>query len=72
MIRVLHAPPAVLEQGPAETRELFQRCVGKVLRVDGFGRCGHLELNVNEDGSQAGDCTQHTIWIEPECVDPLP
>lgn len=72
MVCVRRVPPLVLEHGPEETRELFRRCVGKALRVEGFGRYGHLELNVNGDGSQACDAGQHTIWIEPECVDPQP
>jgi hypothetical protein len=67
-VRVLKVPPSVAKEMPAETRRIFRRCVGKVLRVDGFGRYGHLELNVNDDGSQATP-TAHTIWIEPECVE---
>lgn len=67
-VRVLKVPPAVKKEMPAETRRLFRRCVGKVLRVDGLGRCGFLELNVNAAGSQATPAA-HTIWIEPECVE---
>jgi|GEM_PF-2463250 len=67
-VRVLKVPPSVAKEMPAETRKLFRRCVGKVLRVDGFGRCGHLELNIHDDGSQATP-SAHTIWIEPEFVE---
>lgn len=67
-VRVLKVPPSMEKEMPAETRRLFRRCVGKVLRVDGFGRCGFLELNVLDDGSQATPCA-NTIWIEPECVE---
>jgi hypothetical protein len=49
--------------------ELFARVLGKTLPVDGFGRYGHLELNVLDDGSQAPDYCHHTIWIEPEFVE---
>jgi hypothetical protein len=67
-VRVLRVPPAVNKEVPAETRKLFRRCVGKVRRVDGFGKYGHLELNVHDDGTQA-TCCANTIWIEPECVE---
>jgi hypothetical protein len=66
-VRVLKVPPAVKKEMPAETRKLFRRCVGKVLRVDGFNRCGFLELNVHDDGTQATP-SAHTIWVEPEFV----
>ena len=67
-VRVLKVPPLVEKEMPKETRQIFRRCLGKVLRVDGFGRCGFLELNVLDDGSQATPCG-NTIWIEPECVE---
>lgn len=68
-MRVLRVPPLVDEQGPEETRQLFHQCVGRILRVDGFGAYGHLELNVTDDGSQAPDECHHTIWIEPEFIE---
>ena len=58
-----------------ETRQIFRRCVGQTLRVDGFGDYGHLELNVMDDGSQwdggrtKADGSFHRIWIEPEFVE---
>ena len=61
---------------PEETRQIFQRCVGQILRVDGFDDYGHLELNVMDDGSQCAagetktaDHCFHRIWIEPEFVE---
>jgi hypothetical protein len=54
---------------PAETVELFRRCVGQTFRVDGLGEYGHLELNVCDDGSQAPDYSKHTIWIESAFVE---
>jgi hypothetical protein len=54
---------------PSGTIELFKRCVGQIVRIDGFGEHGHLELNVSDAGSQAPDYSRHTIWIEPECVE---
>ena len=54
---------------PADSAALFQRCIGQVLRIDGITEHGYLELNVMDDGSQSPDYCQHTIWIEPECVE---
>ncbi|MCX6900697.1 MAG: hypothetical protein NT105_18610 [Verrucomicrobia bacterium] len=68
-VRVLRIPPSVEKKWPEETRQIFRRCVGKILRVDGFGKVGHLELNVKDDGSQSPDYCAHTIWIEPEFVE---
>ena len=68
-VRVVLVPPMVEKEMPPETIGLFERCVGRVLRVDGFDEHGHLELNVANDGSQAPDYSQHTIWIEPEFVE---
>lgn len=68
MVTVTQAPPELNDAAAIGTPELFGRVVGKTLRVDGFGRYGHLELNVLDDGSQAPDSCHHTIWIEPEFV----
>lgn len=68
-VRVVRVPPSVEREMPHETIELFRRCVGQILRVDGFGEHGHLELNVRDDGTQAADYCEHTIWIEPEFVE---
>jgi hypothetical protein len=68
-VRVIRVPPSVEREMPPETIELFRRCIGQILRIDGFGEHGHLELNVSEDGAQAADYSKHTIWIEPEFVE---
>lgn len=68
-IRVLRVPPDVERFMPPETQELFRRCVGQVLRVEGFDDYGGLELLVLDDGSQAPSHGHHTIWIEPEYVE---
>ena len=68
-VRVLQVPPSVEEKMPEETRQVFRRCVGQVLRIDGFGRYGHLELKVLDDGSQSPGNCDHTIWIESEFVE---
>jgi len=53
------------------TRSLFAKCVGKVLRIDGFNQYGELELHVLDNGTQDPGCCHHTIWIEPECVEAI-
>jgi len=66
-VRVVSLPPLV--DMPRETQAIFSKCFGQVIRIDGVGPYGHLELNVLDDGSQAPDCCHHTIWIEPEHVE---
>ena len=69
LVKVVQIPPDLNDAAGIDTPELFQRVVGKTLRIDGFERYGHLELNVLDDGSQASDYCHHTIWIEPEFVE---
>lgn len=68
LVRILRVPLAVQRQMPEQIRQLFRRCVGKVLRIEDIDEHGHLELWVMQNGSQAPDCTKHTIWIEPRHV----
>jgi hypothetical protein len=68
LVKVVQAPPDLHDAAGIGTPELFQRVLGKILRIDGFGRYGHLELNVLDDGSQAPDYCHHTIWIKPQFV----
>jgi hypothetical protein len=68
LVKVIQVPPDLSDAAGIGTPELFQQVLGKTLRIDGFGRHGHLELNVLDDGSQAPDYCHHTIWIEPEFV----
>jgi hypothetical protein len=68
LVKVVQIPPDLNDAAGICTPELFQRVVGKTLRIDGFGRYGHLELNVLDDASQAPDYCHQTIWIEPEFV----
>ena len=68
MVTVTQIPPDLHDAAAISTPELFACVLGKTLRIDGFGRYGHLELNVLDDGSQAPDYCHHTIWIEPEFV----
>jgi len=62
VIRVTCVPYAVKRDGRAETRSVFKRAVGKTFVVQGFGRYGHIQLDISK--IQKLD----TIWIEPDCV----
>ena len=68
-VRVLRVPPSVEQEMPQETVQLFRQCVGKILRIDGFGRYGHLEFRIADDRSQTAERREHTIWLEPEFVE---
>ena len=68
LVKVVQVPPRLHDAAGIDTPELFQRVLGKTLRIEGFGRYGHLELNVLDEGSQAPNYCHHTIWIEPEFV----
>jgi len=68
-VRVIRIPPSVEKESPPETVEIFRRCVGQILHVDGFDEYGHLELNVRTDRLRCGHRSYHTIWIEPEFVE---
>ena len=70
-VRIKIVPPLVAQHCPPETSELFARCVGQVLRVEDVDREGCLELNVLDDGSQAPNYCFHTIYVEPEFVEPV-
>ena len=61
VVRVVRVPAAV-NDSPRETRSVFKKAVGKTFVVRGFGRYGHLELDVSKIRRL------DTIWIEPDCV----
>ena len=65
-IQMVEVPPDVELLLPAETQELYRRCIGQVLRVERFNDYGELEVLVCEDGSQAPDHSHHTISIDPD------
>jgi len=43
LVKVVQIPPDLDDAAGIGTPELFQRVVGKTLRIDGFGEYGHLE-----------------------------
>jgi hypothetical protein len=49
------------------TAELFRFCLGRKFTVYGFGRYGHVELRVGQNGEVRKKFGRwHTVWIEPE------
>jgi hypothetical protein len=69
-VKLLQVPPQVLcdrERFP-ETAELFERAVGRTYEVRDFGRYGHIELWLCDDGSEDSTGAAHSIWVEPEFV----
>ena len=49
------------------TAELFRFCLGRVFRIYGFGRYGHVELHVgNSPAVRKKFGNGHSIWCEPE------
>jgi hypothetical protein len=68
-VRVLLLPPDLERTMSIERQELFRRCVGKVLRVEGIDSFGSLELHVFDDGNQSPDHHHHILFIEPKYVE---
>ena len=68
-VRVLLLPPDLERTLSNESQELFRRCVGKVLRVEGHDSFGALELHVLDDGTQSPDHHHHVLFIEPKYVE---
>ena len=63
--------PLELERSMSdERRELFRRCAGKVLRVEGIDEFGALELHILDDGSQSPDYRHHVLFIDPQYAEP--
>ena len=72
-VRVMQVPPYLYRDDPVdkETAQFFECCLGQVFRVEDFDEYGQLELWVTDEGKQApGRLSPHTIWIEPEYVEP--
>ncbi len=71
-VRVMQVPPYLYRDDPVdnETASFFERCLGNVFRVEDFDRHGQLELWVTDEGAQAPNVHAHSIFIEPEYVEP--
>jgi hypothetical protein len=48
LVKVVQVPPRLHDAAGIGAPELFRRALGETLRIDGFGRHGHLELSVLE------------------------
>ena len=68
-VRVLLLPPDLERTMSIERQELFRRCVGKVLRVEGIDGFRSLELHVFDDGTQSPNHHHHILFIEPKYVE---
>ena len=74
-VRVMQVPPYLCRDDPVdkETAEFFERCLGKVFRVEKIDELGQLELWATEKGNRktALGPNSHWIWIEPQYVEPF-
>lgn len=59
----LVALPAPVASAPPETRRVARAALGRTFRVEGFGRYGHVELDLTQKVARF-----HTIWVEPDCL----
>lgn len=75
-VRVIQVPPYLYADNVVdkETAAFFERCLGKVFRIEDFDEQGQLELWATDKGNQRRGfgLNSHTIWIEPEYVEPFP
>ena len=55
-----------IEEPRFRTGELFRFCLGRVFTTYGFGRYGHVELQVSRSPAVRKRGFSGTIWIEPE------
>lgn len=68
-VRVQLLPIELERSMSPERRALFQRCAGKILRVESIDSFGSLELHVLDDGSQSPDSRHHVLFVEPQYVE---
>jgi hypothetical protein len=54
------------EHREMRTADLFRFCLGRVFTVYGFGRYGHVELEVSKSPAVRKQFGMNTIWIEPK------
>jgi hypothetical protein len=64
-VLVVAIPPRLPDS--AETRVIFERCVGRTFPVIGIATHGHVELEIGE--VMGVPAYLHSIWIEPECLE---
>jgi hypothetical protein len=59
----LIALPSDLNTCPAHVRRVFRRALGLTFRIDGFGRYGHVELDLTKKVAHL-----EFIWVEPHLL----
>ena len=69
LIRVVKIPSDLHDAAGIGTPEVFRRTLGKIFRVEGLDKYGHLELVVAERKASKNTYSSDTIWIEPEFVE---
>ena len=57
--RLIALPPDITKS-PAQVRRVFKRALGLTFRVDGFGRYGHVELDLTKKVAHL-----EFIYVEP-------
>ena len=69
-VRVCDCPlefkdPGYRDEPELRTAELFRFCMGRKFVIRGFGRYGHIELQVDDDPAVEKKFGLNSIWIEP-------
>ena len=67
-MRIAKVPPHLTDSASIDTPGVFKRALGKIFRVEGFDKHGHLELVVAERRSSPNKYESDTIWIAPRFV----
>ena len=72
-VKLLNVPPEVERDRLRfpETFSLFQRALGRVFEIRGFGEHGHAEIWVSLDGSPADTAAADSVWVEPTYLEPI-
>ena len=65
LVRVVAIPPRLPDS--AETKLVFERCIGHTFPMVDITAHGHVEREVGEVVGVAAYL--HSIWIEPECLE---
>jgi prephenate dehydrogenase len=68
-VRVVRVPDAVQDTERFKTRTTLERCIGQVFYIIGFNEYGLIQIDVG--GVVGKPAHMESIWIEPECVDPV-
>jgi hypothetical protein len=66
-VKIARIPPQV-ERDRSRSPEafaIFQIAVGRVYEIRGFGKYGHAELWLRQDGSEDETGGADSIWVEP-------